>query len=187
MHVNLGHSLARSEIYGPGVRSVLWLQGCTLACKGCWNTQFWSARGGTQTDVSSILAEWEQQQGLEGVTLLGGEPFQQLEATEALINGAKRLGLTVFVYTGYTMDEFSPAMERCFLASDIVVTGRYLHTLRDTTLRWRGSSNQEVHFPTGHYRHLEVEEQHEVEVHISETGELEMFGYAPRDLIEVLG
>ena len=74
MHVNLGHRLARSEIYGPGVRAVLWLQGCTLACKGCWNTQFWSARGGTQTDVSSILAEWEQQQGLEGVTLLGVSP-----------------------------------------------------------------------------------------------------------------
>ena len=42
MHVNIGHRLARSEIYGPGVRSVLWFQGCTLACKGCWNTQFWS-------------------------------------------------------------------------------------------------------------------------------------------------
>ena len=65
MHVNIGHRLARSEIYGPGVRSVLWLQGCTLACKGCWNTQFWSPRGGIQTDVSSILAEWEQQDGLE--------------------------------------------------------------------------------------------------------------------------
>lgn len=187
MHVNLGHRLARSEIYGPGVRSVLWLQGCKLACNGCWNTQFWSARDGTKTNVDTIIAEWGQQQGLEGVTLLGGEPFQQLEATEALINGAKRLGLTVFVYTGYTMDEFSPAMERCFLTSDIVVTGRYVHALRDTTLRWRGSSNQEVHFPTDHYRHLDVEEQHEVEVHISGTGELKIFGYAPESLIEILG
>ena len=186
MHVNIGHRLARSEIYGPGVRSVLWLQGCTLACKGCWNTQFWSPRGGIQTDVSSILAEWEQQDGLEGITLLGGEPFQQLEATEALITGAKRLGLTVFVYTGYTMDEFSPAMERCFLPQ--TSWSPAATSTRCVTRRYAGRFKQpEVHFPTGHYRHLEVEEQHEVEVHISETGELEMFGYAPHDLIEVLG
>ena len=70
------------------------------------------------------------------------------------------------------MDEFSPAMERFLPQTSWSPAAT--STLRDTTLRWRGSSNQEVHFPT-YYRHLEVEEQHEVEVHISETGELEMF------------
>ena len=50
--IRLGHRLDRSEIYAPGLRSVFWTQGCTLACKGCWNTQYWASRGGLEIGVS---------------------------------------------------------------------------------------------------------------------------------------
>ena len=68
--IRLGHRLDHSEIYGPGVRSVFWTQGCTLACKGCWNTQYWSSRGGEEISVSQILNELDQLDGIEGITFI---------------------------------------------------------------------------------------------------------------------
>ena len=78
--LRLGFRLDYSEIYGPGLRSVFWTQGCTLACKGCWNTQYWSTRGGFEIEISQILIDLDKLDDIEGITLLGGEPLQQPEA-----------------------------------------------------------------------------------------------------------
>ena len=93
------------------------------------------------------------------------------------------MGLSVFLYTGYEPEEFSTDMLDCFNMSDIVVTGRYVHELRNTNLRWRGSTNQIVHFPTPRYQALDIEEQHEVEVHLSSEGELSVYGYATDEFL----
>ena len=147
--ISLGHRLDRSEIYGPGLRAVFWTQGCNLACKGCWNTQYWSKKGGDNIQVSTLLEELDLIDGIEGITLLGGEPLQQSEASLELIQGCKEKGLTVFLYTGYDPSEFDDTMQQCFDLSDIAVTGRFVQELRDTTLRWRGSRNQQViSYPT---------------------------------------
>ena len=185
--IRLGHRLDRSEIYGPGVRSVLWTQGCTLACKGCWNTQYWSSRGGEEISVSQILTELKEIEDIEGITLLGGEPFQQLDASLELIKGCKEMGLSVFLYTGYEPYEFNEKMQTCFDLSDIAVTGRFVQELRDTTLRWRGSSNQQVHFISDLYNESVLQEQTEVECHILPNGEIRMVGYAEPELASILG
>ena len=183
MNIQVGHTLNSSEIYGPGLRAVLWVQGRTLACEGCWNTQYWSPSAGSTSSTSEILEQWGTTPDLEGITLLGGEPLQQAEAVLALIRGAQELGLSVFLYTGYEPEEFTSTMRACFDMSDIVVTGRYLHALRDTNLRWRGSTNQVVHFPTPKYQSLQFEELHEVEVHLSSEGELSVYGYATDEFL----
>ena len=56
-------ALTDSEIYGPGIRAVFWTQGCTLACKGCWNTQYWSSQGGEEIQVIQLLNELDQREG----------------------------------------------------------------------------------------------------------------------------
>ena len=109
--------------------------------------------------------------------------MQQPEAVCHLIQGAKALGLSVFLYTGYEPEEFTSVMQSCFNMSDIVVTGRYVHSLRNTNLRWRGSTNQVVHFPTSKYQFLSVPDQNEVEVHLSADGELSVYGYATQELL----
>ena len=145
--IRLGHRLDRSEIYGPGLRSVFWTQGCTLACKGCWNTQYWASRGGLEIGVSQILNELDQLEEIEGITLLGGEPLQQSDASLELIKGCKEKGLSVFLYTGFLPSEFDETMQACFDLSDIAVTGRYRPRIDEIPpLRWRGSRNQQVHF-----------------------------------------
>ena len=183
----LGHRLDRSEIYGPGLRSVFWTQGCTLACKGCWNTQYWSANGGDEIQVSELLEEIQALDGIEGITLLGGEPLQQAQAILELIEGAKLIGLSVFLYTGYDPSEFDETMRTCFDLSDMAVTGRYVQELRDTTLRWRGSRNQQVHFISELYDESVLQEQTEVECHILPNGEIRMVGYAEPELSILLG
>ena len=184
--LSLGHRLDRSEIYGPGIRSVFWTQGCNLACKGCWNTQYWSKKGGNQTRVSQLLAELDEIDGIEGITLLGGEPLQQPQASLELIRGCKEKGLSVFLYTGYDPSEFDSTMQQCFDLSDIAVTGRYEQELRDTTLRWRGSLNQQVHFISNIYDKTVLQEQTEVECHILPNGEIRMVGYAEPELSSLL-
>ena len=184
--ISLGHRLDRSEIYGPGLRSVIWVQGCTLACKGCWNTQYWSAKGGDEILVSKLLREIQDLDGIEGITLLGGEPLQQAKASLELIKGAKSLGLSVFLYTGYEPSEFDETMLACFNLSDIAVTGRFVQELRDTSLRWRGSQNQQVHFISNAYDESVLQEQTEVECHILPNGEIHMVGYAETELAQLL-
>lgn len=184
--ISLGHRLDHSEIYGPGIRSVFWTQGCTLACKECWNTQYWSSRGGSEIEVSKILNELDQLEGIEGITLLGGEPLQQSEASLELIRGCKEMGLSVFLYTGYDLSEFDETMQACFDLSDIAVTGRFVQELRDTTLRWRGSRNQQVHFISDLYDDSVLQEQTEVECHILPNGEIRMVGYAEPELSKLL-
>ena len=185
--IRLGHRLDHSEIYGPGVRSVFWIQGCTLACKGCWNTQYWSAKGGTEIQVSELLKEIQALKDIEGITLLGGEPLQQAKASLELIKGAKSLGLSVFLYTGYEPSEFDETMLACFNLSDIAVTGRYVQELRDTGLRWRGSQNQQVHFISDVFDETVLTEQTEVEFHVLPTGEIQIVGYAEAELSRLLG
>ena len=184
--ISLGHRLDRSEIYGPGLRAVFWTQGCNLACKGCWNTQYWSKRGGDLIQVSTLLDELDSIDGIEGITLLGGEPLQQSEASLQLIQGSKEMGLTVFLYTGYDPSEFDATMQQCFDLSDIAVTGRYVQEHRDTTLRWRGSRNQQVHFMSDAYNDSMFQEQTEVECHILPNGEVRMVGYAETELTQLL-
>ena len=184
--ISLGHRLDRSEIYGPGLRAVFWTQGCNLACKGCWNTQYWSKKGGNTILVSRLLEELDSINGIEGITLLGGEPLQQAEASLQLIKGCKEKGLTVFLYTGYDPSEFDSAMQQCFDLSDIAVTGRFLQELRDTTLQWRGSRNQQVHFISNAYDESVLQEQTEVECHIHPNGEIHMVGYAESELAQLL-
>ena len=185
--LRIGHRLDHSEIYGPGIRSVFWTQGCTLACKGCWNTQYWSSIGGGEIEVSQILSELDNLKGIEGITLLGGEPLQQSNASLELIKGCKDRGLSVFLYTGYDPSEFDTTMQSCFDLSDIAVTGRFVQELRDTTLRWRGSRNQQVHFISDLYDETVLQEQTEVECHILPNGEIRMVGYAEAELLNLLG
>ena len=174
-------------IYGPGKRWVLWTQGCTLACKSCWNTQTWAKHGGKEISISTLVESITCQEDIEGITILGGEPFQQLDGIAELIKSVKQLGLTVMLYTGYEKAEFNDLMWQCFNSSDLVIAGRYRHDLRDVGLIWRGSTNQILESPTGYYDVTKFEESQEVEIHIDhETNEVTLTGYPDLQIIELI-
>src|SRR5262245_45400488 len=142
-----------TEAEGPGRRFALWFQGCPLRCPGCCNPEMLPFDGGTPMsleDVVSRLAESAEKNGLEGITLLGGEPLAHAAAGAALARAAHERGLDVMVFTGYLLEEAQgmsdPAIAALLAEPDILVDGPYVRELPETRRRWIGSSNQRVHF-----------------------------------------
>ena len=147
-----------TEAEGPGRRLALWFQGCPLRCPGCCNPEMLPFTGGTPRPVADLLAEIaqaHQTHGVEGVTLLGGEPLAHAAGAAALARGVRALGLSVMVFSGYTLEEAralpDPAVADLLAHTDILVDGPYDRDRPDTERRWIGSTNQRIHFLSDRY------------------------------------
>lgn len=139
-----------SIVDGPGIRFVVFCQGCPHGCPGCHNAVTHDFDGGYDCSIETILKEIDRNPLLSGVTFSGGEPVCQPEGFLALAEGVKERGLDIIMYSGYTFEEISAmAKERkplkeLFSRIDILIDGRYMESQRDLTLRFRGSRNQRV-------------------------------------------
>jgi anaerobic ribonucleoside-triphosphate reductase activating protein len=147
-----------TEAEGPGKRFALWFQGCPLRCPGCCNPEMLPFAGGTRVPPADVLEQVRaaNSEGVEGITLLGGEPLAHAAGAAALAREVRLLGLTVMVFSGYTLEEArglpDPAVRDLLGLTDILVDGPYVRELPETGRRWIGSSNQRVHFLTDRYR-----------------------------------
>lgn len=178
MRINVARTLPRSAANGPGERFVLWVQGCPLACAGCWNPDTWSfARRATRT-VDDLFEEITAIPDLQGVTFTGGEPFAQARALAALAERLRATGRSIVVFTGYDRDELTRPDHRALLAAtDVLIAGRYVEALRAPGLGLRGSSNQTVHRLTDRYRAADLDALPEVEVHLLPDGSARITGF----------
>ena len=147
LHINVARTLPRSAANGPGERFVIWVQGCSLRCPGCWNPDTWSTKPRNRVSSSVLVKDILETPGIEGVTLTGGEPFEQARELLAVVAQVRLVGLSVMVFTGFELHELTSPHQRTLLRMcDVVVTGRYEQEHRVEGLGWRGSSNQTVHF-----------------------------------------
>src|SRR5436190_14435589 len=96
-----------TEAEGPGRRFALWFQGCPLRCPGCCNPEFIPFEGGESMRLPDVLAAVDEarRQGIEGITLLGGEPLAHATAAAALAAAVRERGLSVMVFSGYTIEQ----------------------------------------------------------------------------------
>src|SRR3984885_8432489 len=97
-----------TDAEGPGRRFALWFQGCPLRCPGCCNPEMLPFEGGTPLTVSEVVRQVEQaarDHGVEGVTLMGGEPLAHAAGAAALARALRERGLTVMVFSGFTLEE----------------------------------------------------------------------------------
>lgn len=148
-----------TEAEGPGRRFALWFQGCPLRCPGCCNPEMLPFAGGTALPISALLAQIHQaanQQGVEGITLLGGEPLAHAPGAAILAREVRATGLSVMIFSGYTLEEAKqlpePAVAELLSLTDILVDGPYLREQPEAQRRWIGSANQRIHFLTERYR-----------------------------------
>ena len=146
--------VARTEAEGPGLRWALWVQGCPLRCPGCCNPEMLEFRPADRRAVAELIEE-AAAVGVEGVSLLGGEPFAQAAGLALLAEGVRARGLSVMVYSGFTLAELQGQGEdaaRLLAATDLLVDGRFEAKLRSQRRRFIGSDNQGLHFLTGRYQ-----------------------------------
>lgn len=144
-----------TEAEGPGHRFAVWVQGCSLRCAGCCNPEMFDERRGQVFSVDELLARLPP--AVEGITLLGGEPFEQASAAAAFARAAKARGLTVMVFSGYALAELCarPDADELLAATDLLVDGRYDRERPEPApplgRRWIGSANQVMHHLTPAY------------------------------------
>lgn len=137
-----------SIVDGPGIRYVIFTQGCPHRCPGCHNPQTHDFSGGKDADVEEILSQIFGNPLASGVTFSGGEPFAQADALVPVAEAVKEHGKNLMIYTGYLLEQLQKmnhsGVQRLLELSDILVDGPFILEERDLTLQYRGSANQRV-------------------------------------------
>jgi anaerobic ribonucleoside-triphosphate reductase activating protein len=178
---------------GPGLRYAIWLQGCSIRCPGCFNPHLWTRRGGRWTDPDQLAVDVVAAD-VEGVTLLGGEPFDQAPALARFATLVRDAGLSVMTFTGHLRQELEradapPGAHDLLAATDLLVDGPYLAEVPDHSRPWVGSRNQRFHFLTDRYSRLEsklTDLSDRVEIRVSTSGEVAVNGWATVDQLDTL-
>ena len=155
LYVN--HREQHTKVLGPGLRYVLWLQGCKKRCPGCLYPEGRPIkRNGYWLDIKVIIEEIKKQPSLTGITISGGEPFLQAEELAELVKQLKaETTLDIMLYSGYTMEELlaknDEAINYILRHSDLLIDGEYKEEL-NTNKIYRGSDNQVIHFLSPKYK-----------------------------------
>ena len=156
MQLRVAQQIRDTEAEGPGKRYALWVQGCSLRCPGCCNPEMFAPdKGGAFKDTAALAEEILAVPDIEGLSVLGGEPFEQPEALAELCRRVREGDRTVMIYTGYTLAELrarqSPHVDALLATVDLLVDGRYEQSKPEKSRRWIGSSNQVMHFLSPRY------------------------------------
>jgi len=138
-----------SFVDGPGVRFVIFTQGCPHKCPNCHNPDSWKKNAGKEFSTRQIVRLLKKQKNTRrGVTFSGGEPFLQSAELLEVAKEAREIDMDVVTYTGFTyeqlLEEGDEDTKALLDASDILIDGKYLHECRDIALPFRGSTNQRV-------------------------------------------
>ncbi|MCL2862473.1 MAG: anaerobic ribonucleoside-triphosphate reductase activating protein [Firmicutes bacterium] len=148
--IPLAGTVDESVVDGEGIRYVIFVQGCHHACRGCHNPQMWEMKGGDKATLASILNEVKSNPLLHGITFSGGEPFLYSKELSILAKEVQSLGKSVWCYTGYTHNELkelektNPDITALLSHINVLVDGKYIEELKDETISFRGSSNQNI-------------------------------------------
>jgi anaerobic ribonucleoside-triphosphate reductase activating protein len=171
-----------SRANGPGVRAVIWVQGCSLNCPGCFNPETHSPAGGELVSTDELFQRIVALgDSIEGISVSGGEPLQQRRPLLALLRQVRQgTPLSVLLFTGYTWEEVQQMSEAAALLAcvDVIIAGRY-DPSRRLARDLRGSANQTVHFLTDCYAEGDLQAVPCAEVFITVEGEVVISGADP--------
>lgn len=164
------HAYKISRVNGPGKRFTLWTQGCSKGCVNCFNPETWNNKNNIVLSTSEIF-EMIKDFELEGVTITGGDPFEQEEELLELLILISSLSLSkgVIVFTGFTYDEIreNKIREKCCDYIDVLIDGRYQDNNRVTDC-FKGSSNQNIIYFSSKIKEEELIMDQEVEVSLND-------------------
>jgi anaerobic ribonucleoside-triphosphate reductase activating protein len=181
-YVNLHAVLARCGANGPGVRSVIWFQGCSLGCRGCFNPESHAPNRGYRTCVGDLVGEIAaRRDAISGLTVSGGEPFQQPAALYRLLHGIGAASdLSILVFSGYRLAQIERMAEGPSILRhvDVLIAGRYLPS-RHLATGMLGSTNQHIHLLTDRHSIGDITRTPAAEVRIAADGRVTVTGIDP--------
>lgn len=148
MKIRIAGIVKESVVDGPGVRYVVFTQGCFHNCPGCHNPETHDINGGKEMDVEDIIKDLKGNKLLDGVTFSGGEPFLHSRQLSYIASEIKSMGLNIVAYTGYKYEELTSSddknIKELLNLTDILIDGRFRLDQKDISLKFRGSRNQRV-------------------------------------------
>lgn len=142
--------IEESIVDGPGIRFVIFVQGCKHRCNGCHNLKTQDFNGGEYLSIDYLIERIKENPLIDGVTISGGEPFEQAKTVSKLAKRLKQLSYHIITYSGYTYEEIKDLTidDSGFLelleSTDILIDGKFEIDKRDLTLNFRGSKNQRI-------------------------------------------
>ena len=146
--IRIAGLVEESTVDGSGIRFAIFTQGCSHNCPGCHNPQTHDINGGEILEVDYIKELIKRNPLLKGITLTGGDPFNQVEPCTELAKFAHSIGLDVWTYTGYTFEQITSGIiafgMNLLKETDVLVDGPFINSKRDLELLFRGSSNQRI-------------------------------------------
>ncbi|GLW28500.1 4Fe-4S single cluster domain-containing protein [Actinoplanes regularis] len=185
--VLLARFLERTTAEGPGLRTAIWVQGCSIRCPGCFNPHLFTTRGGVPTRPADLIARILAA-GTEGVTLLGGEPFDQAEGLAEVAAGVRAAGRSVMTFTGYEYDDLRARADEhvtaLLTATDLLVAGPFRQDLLDHARPWVGSTNQRFLQLTDRLPMAPTPDR--LEVTVSAAGDVAVNGWADAETLDAL-
>jgi anaerobic ribonucleoside-triphosphate reductase activating protein len=188
MLINLHSFLERSTENGPGTRAVIWVQGCTLKCPGCFNPDTHDLGVRTLVSVKELAGQILGISGIEGITISGGEPFLQAAALTELGTIVRRQNLGMIVFTGFTLDQIKqrniPEWNALLALTDLLIDGPFIQSLA-CDLPLRGSSNQTLQYLSKRYTRFQENLNNGtsgVEVFIDKSGQVVVTGFPSLEL-----
>ncbi|MEV6301123.1 4Fe-4S single cluster domain-containing protein [Actinoplanes sp. NPDC051861] len=184
--VRLARFVDRTTAEGPGERTAVWVQGCSIRCPGCFNPHLFTTRGGTPVSPADLTARILAT-GTDGVTLLGGEPFDQAAALAEVAAGVREAGRSVMTFTGYEYNDLKadPRAAALLKSTDLLVTGPFRNDKIDNIRPWVGSTNQEFVYLTDRIP-AALDTPDRLEVTVTPDGEVAVNGWADPDTLDAL-
>lgn len=181
-NLRLHHFEPASRVNGPGIRAVIWVQGCALGCPGCFNPETHPTAGGERVAVDQLFDRiLAVAPGLDGLTISGGEPLHQYPALTHLLEKVHtQTNLSILVFTGYTWDELQqfPGIDAFLANVDVLIAGRYDASKR-AAVGLIGSSNKVVHFLSNRYTQKDLDQVPQAEIILTPDGEVRLSGIDP--------
>ena len=180
MKIRINSYIPITNVEGVGTRFAIWVQGCSIRCEGCANYHMWDKNGGKLFDTSEIFELIKSYKDkIEGMTFLGGEPLEQIEAVTEIAKNVQNIGLSVILFTGYNYQD--KIQEEKFQALikyvDILIDGNFKKDKLDYSRAWVGSSNQNYYFLTDKYdKSVIYKYKNKIEVRITKDNKVLMTG-----------
>ena len=193
LQLNIASTIDSTESEGIGDRFAIWTQGCGFKCPGCCNPHLWSNKGGNLLTVGQL---WDKIQAAKvkypknsGITFIGGEPLEQADGVAEICKLAQKNGMSVMIFTGFILEDLQKMNSPILPYTDVLVDGLYVESLRTTTRRFIGSTNQKMHFLTNFYSPDDPRwfEPNSAEIIYNSNKQIQVVGFPFDSVLETFG